>query len=357
MVKSFQDWFSALLRDIRARYARWTRPRRGKYVVGRHREPGGVLVLAPLVAPERRYRLYLPRPNGDGKPLPMLVMLHGCRQDAEALAAGARMNRLADRHQFMVLYPEQSRYANPQRCWNWFDPSGLDGHGEAAIVAGMVREVATLHRVDPKRIYVAGMSAGGAIAGILASCYAELFAGCAIHSGLMFQAAASPHAATEAMKNGSRTNPEEAGERAWALSGHKVDAMPVMVIHGDRDEQVARINADQIMTDFARMNRLPYPADESLPSDERVDTRYGAEPRGYRWKRIDYLRDGKTLLRQLIVEGMGHAWSGGNPNYPFNDPHGPDASELIWEFLRTHQRVEQVPQPVLVTNEQGAYGA
>ena len=341
MFENFKAWCGKRVAAAKTFWTNWFRRRKpdppGTWLSGSHHESTGRLFYAPLLSPKRDYRLHLPAAPHDGERLPLIVMLHGCRQDPEAFAAGTRINLLADRMRYLVLYPQQTWRANPYRCWNWFDPSNHKGNGEAAIVAGMVREVAKSHSVDPSRIYVAGLSAGGALASALASCYADVFAACAIHSGLMFQAASSPAAARPAMQNGSELDPEKVGENAFEISGDKVNAMPALVIHGDADDIVHPINAEQIIAQFLAMNRLAAEKNGRLDTST-ARTTVTANDSGHRFEIRDYGPEDAPLLRHVIVKGMGHAWSGGNPRYPFNDPRGPDASEMMMEFFSRHRR-------------------
>lgn len=330
--------FARLLARVRSGFARQAalRAPSGRWVTGSHREPAGALALAPLLAPHRTYRLYLPAGHSEARALPLLVMVHGCRQDAEALAEGTRMNALADREGFMVLYPEQNSIANADRCWNWFDAAVGHGGGEAAIIAGMVRALLASHGVERSRVYVAGLSSGAAMAAILGSCYADLFAACAVHSGMMFQAARSITGARRAIQRGSEFDPLAAGAEAFRLSGHKVDAMPALVIHGSDDSSVSPINAEQVAAQFLHMNRLAQPGVDASSRVQQQPAR-GASQRSYQVR--DHAIGGRTVVRQVIIDGLEHAWSGGDARQPYNDPNGPDASELIWAFFREHRRL------------------
>jgi poly(hydroxyalkanoate) depolymerase family esterase len=335
--------FARLLSRVRvslARIAPTLEAPAGRWVQGSHREAGGVLALAPLLGPHRPYRLYLPSGYTAGSLLPLVVMVHGCKQNAETFAAGTRMNALADRERFMVLYPEQRAIANADRCWNWFDPSAHTGGGEAAIVAGMVRAVAGSYSVDLSRVYVAGLSSGGALASILASCYAELFAACAVHSGVMFQAARSVTGARRAIASGSSHDPAAAATDAFRISGGKVDAVPALVIHGSDDARVHPVNAEQTAAQFVHLNRLARPAD-AVRTSERSRSAPGPTASTYRMH--DHLFEGRPLVRRIVIEGLEHAWSGGDPRWPYNDPRGPDASELIWAFFSEHRRAAVAP--------------
>ncbi len=311
-------------------------PPPGQWVQGSHRESAGRLILAPIVAPHRPYWLHLPAKHTVSEQLPLIVMLHGCRQDANSFAAGTRMNTLADRERFLVLYPEQRRLANPHRCWNWFDPSSQNGSGEAAIVAQMVRSIISEYNADGSRIYVAGLSSGGALASILASCYADMFAACAVHSGVMFQAADSIAGAERAMHQGSEFDPLKAGEEAFRISGHKVDAMPVIVIHGTQDDRVNASNADQVVAQFLRMNQL---TQNDTTSHPKIEERTASCADGRRYGVRDFRLAHRSLIRQVMIEELAHAWSGGDAQYLYNDPKGPDATTLIWDFFKLHRRL------------------
>ncbi|HEX6828136.1 MAG TPA: PHB depolymerase family esterase [Burkholderiales bacterium] len=310
----------------------------GEWASGSYATWKGFLFYAPAVWPSRDYKLYVPAGLPKRKAVPLVVMLHGCKQDPDAFAAGTRMNQLADRHGFLVLYPRQGATQNLDRCWNWFDAASQSGWGEAAIIAGMVDDVAAHHPVDRRRIYVAGMSAGGAMTSILASCRADLFAAAAIHSGLAYEAATSPWTALGALESGGGTPPDEAGRDAWKCSGSSGRAMPVIVFQGEADSRVRPVNADRIVAAFAQMNDL---ADDGKDNDSvqaRPASGSQSVPGGRNYVVREYAAGGRTLIREYRVEGMGHSWSGGDESQPYNDRLGPDASALIWEFFSQHTR-------------------
>jgi poly(hydroxyalkanoate) depolymerase family esterase len=308
------------------------RPARRKK--GRFRAPRRALA-SRLLLSFRAYRLYLPAAVSSRNGLPLLVMLHGCRQDAEVFAEGTRMNELAERHDFIVLYPEQSRRANPHGCWNWFDPAALTGTGEAAAIARIVRRVVKRYRVDPTRVYITGMSAGGAMACILANRYGTLFAACAVHSGLMYHAATSPSAALTAMRMGSSNSALKTARQPRPTSPSAAAFVPTLVIHGDRDETVNPVNADQIIEQTRTL--AEYESEPPRPLVEHAERRVAGSHRAYQLR--DYVRDGRIVLRKIIVEGLGHAWSGGDERHSYNDSQGPDASQLIWKFLSEFRRL------------------
>jgi len=293
------------------------------------------MLASRLLLSFRAYRLYLPEAASSRNGLPLLVMLHGCKQDAGVFAEGTRMNQLAERHDFIVLYPEQSRRANPFGCWNWFDPAALTGTGEAAAIARIVRRVVKRYPVDPTRVYITGMSAGGAMACVLSNCYGTLFAACAVHSGLMYRAATSPWAAAAAMRMGSSNSALETARQTTLTSPPAAAFVPTLVIHGDRDGTVSPVNAEQIIEQSRTLAEY-----DSVPPQPLVgiaERRVASSRRAYQLR--DYARDGRIVLRKIIIEGLGHAWSGGDERHPFNDPQGPDASQLIWDFLSEFRRM------------------
>src|SRR5258706_9728757 len=197
---------------------------RSRFLTARFKDPRVSKALGLPLRRELGYRLYLPSGSSGRDSLPLIVMLHGCRQDSLSFAKGTRMNALAEEGRFAVLYPEQSKHANPLRCWNWFDSASLAGQGEAALIARLIDQVKERRPIDPRRVHVVGMSAGGAMACILAVRHSRLFAACAIHSGMMYGAAGSAMQALAAMGSGpsaasidkARRLVREAGEEAGA---------------------------------------------------------------------------------------------------------------------------------------------
>ena len=330
MWQTLKHWLEKLSSISRRLLVRLNFRPSGRWVEGSHRKSA----FFALPQSRRNYYLYLPGRYAATKSWPLLVMLHGCKQDPETFSSGSRMNQVADQQGFLVLYPEQKRLANVFRCWNWFDSAALRADGEAALIAGIVREVTADYGVDPTRVYIAGISAGGAMTTVMASCYGNLFAACAVHSGLMYRAAESVSAATKAMKNGSLASPEVTAREAIAQKDFAY--VPALVIHGNKDETVNPVNADQVVEQFMAMAALSGDKAEltEFISSEHGGGRYPYEIREYR-------RGDKLLLKKISVEGLDHAWSGGNAEHAFNDPNGPDASRMIWEFFTDFQRSGQ----------------
>ena len=308
---------------------------RSRFLTGRFKDPhaSGVLRLG-----QRRhdlgYRLYLPTGSSRRGTMPLAVMLHGCNQEPLSFAEGTRMNMLAEEYGCAVLYPEQSRHSNPLRCWNWFEPSSLAGQGEAALLARLITQVTQRRPIDPQRVYVAGMSAGGAMACLLAVRHSQLFAACAIHSGLMYGAANSPAQALAAMRSGPSSASIDKARQLVRETPPSV-IVPTLVIHGDRDTTVNPMNADQIIEQLKlRAEDLKDPSAAPLLTSEERRVENGGRP----YRQQDSTQRGRLVLRKIVVEGLGHAWSGGDVRYDFNDANGPDASRFILDFVMPFQR-------------------
>jgi poly(hydroxyalkanoate) depolymerase family esterase len=299
--------------------AREARVAEGEWVSGSFRNAYG----------QRAYRLYVPA-GFDGQPVPLLVLLHGCTQDPADFAAGTRMNQLADRDTFLVLYPEQPDTAQQRQCWQWFEPEHQErSQGEPAIIAGLTRRIMRNYAVDPDRVYVAGLSAGGAMAVVLSTTYPDLYAAVGVHSGLAYKAGEGLLSAWVAMRLGAPS---------VALIGRPVRSrsIPLIVFHGDLDRIVSLANARQLVTQWLRRHGIVDGPTAAAQRLEPAFVRRGQVPGGHAYTTAFYRSADQTLVEQWTVHGLGHTWSGGSPAGSHVDPLGPDASAELVRFFSQH---------------------
>jgi poly(hydroxyalkanoate) depolymerase family esterase len=285
-----------------------------------HAEAAGGRFLSKVFsnqAGSRPYKLYVPH-GYHGQPVPLIVMLHGCTQSPDDFAAGTRMNVAAEAPVCLVAYPGQTRDANMQKCWNWFNTADQQRDaGEPSLIAGITREVMRDYAVDPRRVYVAGLSAGGAAAAVMGDAYPDLYAAIGVHSGLPCGAARDMKTAFLAMKRGGHAAPRSASARH----------VPAIVFHGDRDTTVHPHNGEAVVEQAARGVSL------------KTHTQEGKVPGGHGYSRtVKTDAAGRSLVEQWTVHGAGHAWSGGNSAGSFTDPKGPDATAEMLRFFLGHPR-------------------
>ena len=259
----------------------------------------------------RDYRLFIPA-SQPGKPRALVLMLHGCTQNPDDFARGTRMNALGAEYNALVLYPAQTRQANAQGCWNWFkhNHQGRD-RGEPALLAAMVKEVAQSHGVDPAHIYVAGLSAGGAMAAILATTHPDVFAAAGVHSGLPAGAARDLPGALAAMQGQGGPLPGPA----------RKSGVRMIVFHGDADATVHPSNGDRVAAGHGGA---------AVSVDEQPRVRHGARAST---RRLHKDAQGRVVTEQWLLHGAGHAWSGGDPAGSYADANGPDASAEMMRFF------------------------
>jgi poly(hydroxyalkanoate) depolymerase family esterase len=269
------------------------------------------------------YKLFVPAGLGSAAP-PLIVMLHGCTQSPDDFARGTRMNALAQEHGYVVAYPAQSQTSNPGKCWNWFrNDDQQRGQGEPALIAAMTRHLVARHGLDARRVYVAGLSAGGAMAAVLAGTYPDVYAAIGVHSGLPLGAAHDLPSAFAAMKQG-------AAPRSSAPPA-PTEAVPAIVFHGDRDATVDPRNGAAVVAQSIGTS--------AHDIAQRATIERGSAPGGHSFTRTLYTNAaGNVVAEQWLVHGAGHAWSGGDPSGSYTDPSGPDASEQMLRFFSERAR-------------------
>ena len=288
-------------------------------------------------AGSRDYKLYIPS-GYHGQPLPLIVMLHGCTQNPDDFAAGTGMNTLAEEQPCLVLYPAQAASANHSGCWNWFKPGDQQREGgEPAIIAGMTRQIIKEYHVDKRRVYVAGLSAGGAMATTMTMTYPEIYAAVGVHSGLPHGVAQDLPSALTAMQGGigplAGLN-KQADARSTSSTAAKI---PAIIFHGDQDTTVHPSNGDRVVA-----QHLPTAATGRAPKNTiEVEKRSGKVPNGHSYTcTIHRDASGQPILEQWSIHGAAHAWAGGTTRGSYTDPKGPDASREMLRFFLTHSKGE-----------------
>lgn len=278
----------------------------------------------------REYKLYVPSAY-TGQALPLIVMLHGCTQHPDDFAAGTGMNAIAEEHNCFVAYPAQTQSANASNCWNWFNATDqCRDKGEPSIIADMTRQIARDYAIDPGRIYVAGLSAGGAMACVMGATYPDLYAAIGIHSGLPYAVAHNMPSAFAAMKSRKlKSSARKTGVKPARALPH---VMPVIVFHGDRDTTVDPCNGDHALAQCV-------PTRNDAGGADNIKVEQGRHPGGKSYSRtVVHDAHGKVMAEKWIVHGAGHAWSGGSSSGSYTDPAGPNASREMLRFFQTHAR-------------------
>jgi poly(hydroxyalkanoate) depolymerase family esterase len=287
-------------------------------------------------AGSRSYKLYIPS-GYVGQAVPLVVMLHGCTQSSDDFASGTHMNALAEEHTFLVAYPAQAQNANMSRCWNWFQAADQQrGLGEPSLIAGITCEIIGEYHVATDRVYVAGMSAGGAMAAIMGATYPDLYAAIGVHSGLPPGAAHDLSSAFTAMRGGSP------GGSSEVTIGEPTSTVPLIVFHGDRDTTVHPRNADHLLTPYCTAN-TDGGQDVTSRLAPQATTHKGQVPDGHAYTQVTYREaGGRAIVERWTVHGLGHAWSGGSLHGSYTDPKGPDASAEMIRFFHQHPQREPV---------------
>lgn len=266
---------------------------------------------------------------------PLVVMLHGCEQTATQFAQGTRMNRLAEQKGFAVLYPQQSLSAHAHRCWKWYDKATQEGGGDVRLIVGIIEQVAGRYAIDRSRIYIGGISAGAAMANIVALNHPQLIAAVGLHSGPVFGAGHNALGALGVMQHGASLRADAAIADILA-DQPSFPAMPTILIQGEGDKVVRPINQSQLQRQGLLLNRMP--ANSAVSVVLKPAGRAGGRNPANAHQIRDFQVGKKVLLRVARIEKLEHAWSGGDPTLAFNAKAGPSASKMMLEFFARHRR-------------------
>ncbi len=294
-------------------------------------------------AGSRPYFVYTPANYQLGTIVPMIVMLHGCTQTPADFAAGTQMDQLADQKQFIVVYPQQTSTYNLEDCWNWFDPADQSrGSGEPAIIAGIVQTVeqsTAQWTIDTHRVYVAGLSAGAAMAVLLGATYPDIFAAIGVQSGLEYKAATTSNDAFTALRQGG-PDPMQQGQVAYTAMGSAARVVPTIVFHGTSDYTVYPVNGEQVVRQWMQTDHLASDKTYNASFTRPTSTTNGQVAGGhsytvYTWNDTNGT-EGTEVQEYWLVNGMGHAWSGGSSSGTFTDSQGPGATQATYNFFMSH---------------------
>ena len=291
---------------------------------------GGEFLLREIETPDgpRRYKLYVPSGYDKSRPAPLLVVLHGCTQDPDDIARGTRFNAIAEEQGMLVAYPEQPQKANGLKCWNWFDANHQRREqGEPGLISAIARRVINDYSVDARRVYIAGLSAGGAMALTVAYAYPELFAAAGIHSGIAYGAATSIADAVKAMGAGAANPDSLPAVVEKGMGGRRY--FPAIVFQGAVDKSVKAVNASHIVSQLS--------GSYATGALKKIGETPGSTEAGYHFTKVLYGND-RPMIEEWIVDELGHAWSGGSTDGTYTDPKGPDAAKEMVRFFLEHPR-------------------
>jgi len=321
-------------RDFFGRLFRRKPPEPGRFETGSRSSLRGMVMTAPWIWPSREYTVYVPRGHSSWRRAPLIVLIHGCRQTWEDIGHATRITELADEIGCLVLLPHQHPRANAWGCWNWFDRATAAGRGETAILLAQVRAARRKYRIHPRRVYVAGLSSGAALASVIGIRNPAAIAGVIAHSGIACGAASSPLAALGVLKNGADTDVLQIAREARAGNDAASLPVPLLVVQGSADNVVSPVNGVQLVRQYLALNGHAA-ADSGKsgdlpPPDHRdvtmADTRSVTTSEWQVGKRL--------VVRHVLVDGLAHAWSGGDDKYDYADPRAPDATAMLGAFVR-----------------------
>ncbi|MEZ0392847.1 MAG: PHB depolymerase family esterase [Pseudobdellovibrionaceae bacterium] len=283
----------------------------------------------------RKYSIFVPENLKPGAGL--LVALHGCFMSPKQMIEGTQLNHHAAQNGFVVIYPEQTYQDNPWKCWNWFDSENQRREtGEASLIVGMTKATTEKYKLDSQRVFLTGISAGGAMAANLLGCYSDVYAGGLLASGLEFAAAQTETEAHHAKNDGPDTDVRDVAGQAYKCSPERKTLLKVLVVHGKKDHYVNPINADRTFAVFNQLNSIIFLFNGGSQSEITETTSSVPVAEGkYPVEKTESSFRGHSFVKKFLVDRMGHGWSGGQSTTPFMEPKGIDASQVIVdEFFR-----------------------
>lgn len=306
----------------------------GRFIAGSYTNQAG----------SRTYKLYIPS-GYHGQALPLMVMLHGCTQSPDDFAAGTRMNAIAEERKCFVVYPAQSQSANTSKCWNWFNAVDQQrDQGEPSIIAGITRQIISSQHIDARQVYVAGMSAGGAMAVIMGTLYPDLYAAIGVHSGLPYASAHDLPSGLAAMKGGTARKSAQNGSAAG--TGVRLNAIPIIVFHGDRDTTVHPRNGEKVLAQGVpktehggALDQGAGPPSAATPIEPEPSVLRGKIQNGHAYTQTTHRNvEGQVVAEHWVIHGAAHAWSGGSKRGSYTDVKGPDATQEMMRFFYLQEK-------------------
>jgi poly(hydroxyalkanoate) depolymerase family esterase len=288
----------------------------------------------------REYKVYVPKTLAKGKKTPVIIMLHGCQQNAEEFATGTRITQWAEKEKFIVLLPEQNIKWNPYKCWNWVLPVNNARTGETQTIIEMLDEVIARYNGDQSKVYAAGMSAGASMVNILGNCYPDRFKALASHDGTQYYATQTGLDFADVVLYGAAVAPYVAAKTGYACSTYasgRPKKMPIVIFHGMNSPLMSPAHAFQIESEFKVLNDYldNGTRDTSYFLEKSVKFFPATKTYGYnKFTLID--KDHEVLIERYMVNDLAHGWSGGLSTLPYNDPKGPDATAIILDFFKKH---------------------
>lgn len=289
---------------------------------------------------KRDYKIYLPKNVLEKENISLVVAVHGCKQDGTSFAGGSRLNKFADQHGFVVLYPEQDSLFNSMNCWNWFNPINQtrSPFGEAGIIVKSIQDALREYKqLDSNKVYLLGMSSGAAISNIVASCFPEMIKAWASSHGISYQATTLPLYAEDVVRHGSRIGPESSAKRAYlcsksALTHVSKKTLPVMVIAGKNDSLLASSHFSDVINSWLSYQDYLDNGQRDYSFQYFLKTKVVKQEKKYSYTLTDYVSDSSSI-KSVLIDSLDHAWSGGDDSFKYNDSKGPDQTQMIIDFF------------------------